>query len=129
MSFLDSIKEKVMGGNQSDQAMKIINQLITESGGLDGLVDRFEVAGFGDRIESWLSAGPNRPISGEQILKIFGVKQLQSLATRFGLEPHEVANHLATQLPKVVDKLSPEGKIPSFNQYKEKMSQWRHLFH
>lgn len=129
MGFLESIKEKIMGGNQQDQTMKIISQLISESGGLEGFVERFEVAGFGDRIESWLSPSPNLPITSDQLQKILGLSHLESLATRFGVDPYQLLNQLSKQLPKIIDQLSPDGHVPTIDQYKIKMDQWRHLFH
>lgn len=129
MGFLDSIKEMLTGKGQSDQAVQIISQLIAESGGLEGFVDRFEVAGHGDKIESWLSPGPNLPITPDQIKNIIGLSHLESLASRFGIEPYQLTNQLSKHLPKMIDRLTPDGYIPSIEQYKLKMDQWRHLFH
>ena len=41
--------------------------LLQNSGGVDGLVERFQQAGLGDTLQSWISQGENLPISAERI--------------------------------------------------------------
>ena len=36
-------------------------------GGLGGLMDKFNQAGLGDLLQSWIATGPNPAISGEQL--------------------------------------------------------------
>lgn len=129
MGFLEAIREKVIGVNQHDQSMKIISLLIAESGGLRGLVEKFEAEGLDEKIESWLSPNPNLPITSEQIEHVLGFVEIESLSARFGKEPYQLSALLARDLPKFIDRLSPDGNMNMIDQYKLKMDQWRHLFH
>lgn len=118
MGIMETIKDKVFGSGQEGQTMKMISQLITDSGGLGGLTEKFNAAGLGATMKSWLSsAGTKLPISPEQIQKVVGAPQLQSLATKFGLSTTQVSSELSASLPNLIGKLNPEGvKIPGFKQ-------------
>jgi len=110
MSIIDTIKDKIASGAQGGQAMRMVSQLVTDSGGLDGLVGKFNAAGFGDMIKSWLTpAAKPQSISPDQIQKVVGAAEVQSLATKFGLETNEVTSSLASHLPKLIDKFSAGG--------------------
>jgi uncharacterized protein YidB (DUF937 family) len=84
-----------------------------QTGGLSGLVERFQQAGLGDVIGSWVGTGRNLPISGEQIRQALGNDRLQQISEETGLPPEETAEHLSGVLPEAVDKLTPEGQVPS----------------
>lgn len=129
MSFLDSIKSTVtdaMSGNAN--VMNIAKQLLDENGGVEGLVAKFKAAGFENVIQSWVSNGTNLSITPEQINTILGSSQIQSLAAKFGFDAKAVSSTLATGLPMFIDKLSPEGKIPSMNDIASKISSLKGLF-
>jgi uncharacterized protein YidB (DUF937 family) len=84
-----------------------------QSGGLAGLVSNFQKNGLGDVVSSWVSTGKNLPISAEQIQKVFGNQQVSQIAQRVGIEPEKVTTTLASVLPGLVDRLTPNGKLPS----------------
>ena len=107
MSVLDTIKDKVTGGSHEGQMMRMVSQLVTESGGLDGLVEKFNAAGFGDTIKSWLSPGSPRSITPDQIQKVLGVSEVQSLASKFGYDTNQVTSNLASHLPEMIQQFSP----------------------
>ncbi|MDD4974887.1 MAG: YidB family protein, partial [Bacteriovorax sp.] len=116
--ILDTIKDKLHIEGSQGQSMRMISQLITESGGMNGLVQKFNTVGFGDKIKSWLSPGAKLPISSEEIQKVLGPSLLQSLATKFGMNTNQVSSEVATQLPKLVGKLSPDAEIPKVSDLK-----------
>lgn len=127
MSFLDAIKDKVMGENQPRQTTRLISELINECDGLDGLVEKFNASGFGDTIATWLSPGQNRPVTSEQIQKILGPTLIHRLSIKFGLDTNLVASQLAAQLPKYIDKLTPDGQVPTTEQINTKMDEWKNV--
>jgi uncharacterized protein YidB (DUF937 family) len=51
-------------------------------------------------------------VSGQQVASALGPDQMNQLAQSTGLSQSEVADHLADQLPTVVDKLTPDGSVP-----------------
>lgn len=82
-------------------------------GGLDGLLQRFQNAGMGDAVASWIGGGPRLPISADQIRAALGGGPLRTLAEGAGLSEDETALHLSTLLPQIVDKLTPDGQLPA----------------
>jgi integrase len=47
----------------------------------------------------------------DQIQKVLGSEQVNALAAKIGVDPAQASHFLAEYLPKVVDKLTPEGKV------------------
>jgi uncharacterized protein YidB (DUF937 family) len=115
MGLLGDILSKVKGGGSQGAIVDAITGLLQskEVGGLDGLVQKFTKGGLGDIISSWVGTGANLPISPEQIQKGLGPTQLSQMASQLGISPDAVSKQLAKVLPGVVDKLTPEGKIPA----------------
>ncbi|HJV83484.1 YidB family protein [Noviherbaspirillum sp.] len=83
-----------------------------QAGGLHGLVEQFSEAGLGNVIHSWIGAGQNVPITGEQLHQALGEGQLQQIAEETGLAENETADRLSEMLPDLVDRLTPAGHIP-----------------
>jgi len=98
-------------GANPDLAAALLD-LVKERGGLDALVRRFQEAGLGDVIASWVSTGPNRPISPDDLAKILDPEQLASLSRRAGVAIARVPEALAALLPTFVDRLTPDGELP-----------------
>lgn len=82
-------------------------------GGLGGLVAKFQQAGLGDVISSWIGSGQNQAISGEQIGNVLGNDVLSGLAKQLGGSSGDVASQLSSILPQLVDKLTPAGQAPA----------------
>ncbi len=85
----------------------------SESGGLEGMTQKFNANGLGDIMSSWVSKGENLPISPEQILQVFGSGQVQQIGERLGVSSGEASGGIADILPQIVDKLTPDGSLPS----------------
>ena len=83
-----------------------------QGAGLTGLVRTFQDNGLGDVVRSWVSSGPNLPISASQLQQALGSDTLKSIAAKAGLETEAVTSQLAALLPALVDKLTPDGKVP-----------------
>ena len=119
MSFFDEIRDKVVGavGGMKGEHSGLIDSIMSmvtdkEAGGLEGLVNTFKERGLGDKISSWISTGRNLPISNDQVQQGIGKEQIQQLAEKMGLSPEDAKSKLAELLPDIIDKLTPEGKIP-----------------
>jgi uncharacterized protein YidB (DUF937 family) len=115
MGLLDSILSAVSGkGDTSEKAaplIGILSGLLTQSGGLQGLANKFSQSGQGDAFSSWVGLGENQSISSNQIQEVIGSDQVRAIAARMGVDPEMASNFLAEYLPKIVDKLTPAGKI------------------
>jgi len=90
-----------------------------QSGGLSGLVEKVAAGGLGDQVASWVGTGNNIPITAEQIQEVLGSSFVQGLAQKMGINSADVAGSLASLLPQVVDKLTPDGQVPANNQLLE----------
>jgi uncharacterized protein YidB (DUF937 family) len=82
-------------------------------GGLGGLLGQFQKNGLGDVIGSWIGPGQNQPIAPNQLGSALGPAVLTSLAQRTGLSEQDLLSHLSQVLPDVVDKLTPDGRLPT----------------
>lgn len=67
---------------------------------------------MGEIIASWISIKPNLPLSAEQIQSVFGAEQIQAVAQKLGVDSQAASSGLASVLPSVVDKLTPDGTVP-----------------
>ena len=83
------------------------------AGGLGGLLNQFQQSGLGDVMKSWIGTGPNQPISPNQLGSALGPKIIQVLAQKTGMSEQELTAQLSQILPGVVDKLTPNGRLPS----------------
>ena len=100
---------------QNPQLVQAVMSLLSNDGpvgGLPGLMAKFQQAGLGNVIASWLSAGPNQGISGEQLSQVLGSGPLSQIAAQLGVGPGAAAGQLAQVLPGLVDHLSPQGQAP-----------------
>ena len=119
MGFFDEaggLLKQVFSGqdNQSGMLESIMGILkSSESGGAEGLLNTFNENGLGDLMSSWIGKGENLPISPEQIQQVLGSDQVQQIAEKLGISTDEASSGLAEMLPKIVDKLTPEGSLPT----------------
>jgi len=108
MGLLDG----VIGGIVGAEMVTVVNGLIEKHGGLSGMVEQFKTQGLGDTIKSWVSTGPNLPISPDQVHQALGSDTMTQLASKLGMTPQELSAKLSTVLPQVVDKMTPTGVVP-----------------
>ncbi|MCX5306858.1 YidB family protein [Streptomyces sp. NBC_00160] len=80
---------------------------------LGGLLDMLTKSGLADQAQSWIGTGDNQSVSGAQIAEALPDEALQKAAAQAGVSPEEAADQIARALPTAVDRLSPEGQLPS----------------
>lgn len=127
MGILDSLlKNPEVLGNVADfvssnpQLAKAAMSLFSSSdasvggaGGIGGLLESLQAEGLGDIVQSWLGGGDNKAISPDQVRSALGPDTLAQFAEKAGIgADSEASTVLAGLLPTLVDKLSPEGKLP-----------------
>ena len=115
MGLLDSILGAASGEGgapgQANPLMGIVGGLLAQSGGLQGLASKFAQSGQGNAFQSWVGMGENEAISSNQIQNALGSEQVKALAAKMGIDPAQASSFLAEYMPKIVDKLTPAGKI------------------
>lgn len=83
------------------------------SGGLGDLLNSFNQAGHGDVANSWVKDGPEREAAPQQIEQSIGPDVLAQLEKATGLSKDELLQRLGQALPKAVDALTPDSRIPT----------------
>jgi uncharacterized protein YidB (DUF937 family) len=115
MGFLDSILSAVSGKDDTsgggNQLLGVLSGLLAQSGGVQGLASKFSQSGQGDAFSSWVGMGENQPVSTNQVQEALGSDQIRAIATKMGVDPNLASQFLAEYLPKIVDKLTPTGKV------------------
>ena len=135
MGLLDSVLGSVMGGQQhasatgaggglgslismvanNPQLMQVVTGMLSNDGGqggLGGLMAKFQQAGLGDVVGSWVGSGQNQPVSGEQLTDVLGADTMAELADKLGTSQNDAASQLSNILPGLIDKLTPHGTAP-----------------
>jgi len=82
-------------------------------GGLGGLMAKFQNAGMGGVLGSWVGNGQNEPISGDQLTNVLGNDEMAGFAEKAGMSQNDAANQLSNILPGLIDKLTPNGNAPA----------------
>lgn len=82
-------------------------------GGLGGLLDKLQKGGLGDVANSWVGPGQNKPVSPGQLGPALGNDLIKTLSQRSGIPEDELMKQLSQILPGVVDKLTPQGRVPT----------------
>lgn len=88
------------------------NQTGSTGGGLGRLLSSFQQAGSGHIAQSWVGNGPNQPVSPQQLQTVFGEDQVQTMSRQSGMAPHDFLSQLSQHLPRVVDGMTPNGRMP-----------------
>ena len=82
-------------------------------GGLSDLVQKFQNSGHGDAVNSWVGPGANAPIQPAQVGSALGQQTISDLARQSGLSEQELLAQLAQALPGIVNRLTPNGRLPT----------------
>ncbi|MBN9411469.1 MAG: DUF937 domain-containing protein [Burkholderiales bacterium] len=101
------------GAADAGQLVTVVNELLKQTGGLAGLLQKFQAGGLGQIAASWIGKGDNLPVSADQLTQVLGHPLIAGLASKIGLDTGLVASLLAKGLPSVVDQMTPEGSIPA----------------
>jgi len=127
MGILDDLLGKNAGGlaamaMKNPQVIAAIASLLSSkdasvggTGGLAGLVQAFQGKGMGDMMSSWISTGPNPPATADQMASVLGPDTLSQFAAKAGVPHGDAGGLLASLLPAVIDRLTPQGRVPESN--------------
>jgi uncharacterized protein YidB (DUF937 family) len=92
-------------------------------GGLGGLLNKLQQGGLGSAANSWVGSGQNQPASPGQLGSALGPNILKTLAQQSGLSEDELTKQLSQVLPGLVDKLTPNGRLPTMAELSNMMEQ------
>src|SRR5262250_2704374 len=80
---------------------------------LSDIVQRFDKNGQGDIARSWVGPGENKQVSPAQMGAVLDPGAVDQLAEATGIDRDELLAGLARTLPRVVDRLTPDGRLPT----------------
>jgi uncharacterized protein YidB (DUF937 family) len=123
VSLLDQVLTRVLSSPQTAGAgaapagitgvlMNLLGGGNGNAGGLSGILSSLQQAGLGDIAQSWIGNGPNQPISPQELHRVLGDDQVQSMARQADIAPHDLLTQLSQHLPRVVDGMTPNGQLP-----------------
>lgn len=90
--------------------------------GLRDLMNSFKTTGHGDIADSWVKPGvPTQGLTPDQVEHAIGTDNLAEISKRTGIPREELLSRLATAIPETVDRLTPEGEMPSENEARSRL--------
>ncbi len=118
MGLLDEVLAMAgSSGAQQTQHASALSAIMTyinspQVGGIAGLQSMFQQGGLGHIVSSWIGSGPSVPVSADQLQNVLHSGALQAAAQKAGMDPTQLTGMMATLLPHLVDKLTPNGQVP-----------------
>ncbi|TDR90138.1 uncharacterized protein YidB (DUF937 family) [Enterovirga rhinocerotis] len=76
---------------------------------LDSLLDRFRGGGLGDKVDSWVGPGENKPVAPTELNSVLDERTLGELEKATGLPRDQLLQQLSSVLPQAISKLSSGG--------------------
>lgn len=104
---------QMLGTDQSGEGAQGPLSGASLTSGLKDLLDRFRQSGHEDKAQSWVSTGANKSIAPQELEQTLGEERIQWLVEQTGMPREELLRGLSSELPDAIDKLTPEGRIPT----------------
>ena len=121
MGLLNGILRGVAGAG----VLALVGKLVNENGGMENMLGTLREKGLAGAVGSWMGSGQNEPVTADQMRTALGPDRIDGLAKSSGMTSDEVSDHIATTLPTVVDRLTPEGYLSEENPFEEDESTTR----
>jgi uncharacterized protein YidB (DUF937 family) len=83
------------------------------SGGLGNLIRDLQASGHGEAADSWVHPGPNQQIPPRDLARSLGGDTVDALSRQTGMNRDDLLEQLSQHLPDFVDKLTPQGRLPT----------------
>lgn len=119
MSILDGIMSALAGQQHPEMNQQQHSNLVQTAlemfgnhAGLSGLLSSAESHGLGSVVQSWIGNGPNQGIAPQNLEGLLGQDRISQFANRAGIPSGIASVALARILPTVIDKITPNGKLP-----------------
>ena len=116
----ESLKGLISGDENVSKMLGTVKKAIDDHG-LDAVLEKFRASGLDDKVESWISKGKNAALSPDEVKSALG-DLLDGFAAKAGVAKDQAADGIAKALPELVDKLTPDGEVPSADKVKSELS-------
>lgn len=110
MSLFDDLKSAISSGDTKQLQSRLED--VTGGLDLDALRQKFEEAGLGEKVKSWIGTGENEPVTAAEVKQAMGEDRLQEIAAKSGTDVDTAARETAETLPQAVDRMTPAGHVP-----------------
>ncbi len=107
--------QSAAGGIDPKILMGIVGALMSNGGGLSGILGKLQQGGLGDAAASWVGTGANKPVSADALGGALGPDLMGMIASQLGGNQQQAAGTVADLLPDLIDKLTPQGQMPTDN--------------
>jgi uncharacterized protein YidB (DUF937 family) len=104
-----------LGGIKGMALMALLAYMMRGQGGRQGLAamtEQLRGAGLGEQVDSWVGPGQNRDIRPEDLARAIPPQALDDIERHTGMGRDEVLSELSRGLPGMVDRLTPQGRLP-----------------
>ncbi|WP_443068821.1 YidB family protein [Streptomyces sp. NBC_01361] len=118
-SLLGGLLGDKAGGSAGGVLTSLLAAFAKSQGGsaggnpLGGLLETLAKSGLGGQAQSWVGTGSNEQLTQDQVKEALPDATLQKVAAESGVSPDQAAHGIASALPTAVDKLTPQGEVPS----------------
>jgi uncharacterized protein YidB (DUF937 family) len=100
------------GTSAAGMLPQLLLAAIAHEGGVGGLMQKFQSAGLGGTIATWIGTGDNQSVSPASLQQVLSPETLQALAEKTGLPMGQLLAMASQHLPQMVDGLTPNGQVP-----------------
>lgn len=119
MSTFDTVVQQIakatgLGATAEPFIKGLASYIFNKSGGVSGLLQKFDNAGLGDIARSWTAgSGTMRSIDAGQIRSVLGSEALQEIGKEAGVNQGLVATYAASALPPLIRTFTSGGAMPA----------------
>ncbi|MCO5334596.1 MAG: OmpA family protein [Pyrinomonadaceae bacterium] len=114
-SIIEIAKSKLgLGGDQAGSVLAALLRYAADpaNGGFSAFLDKFRSAGLSSVVDSWIGGGTGEAVTAEQFVSAIGSEAVGSIASDAGVSNDEASAAIATMMPGLVDKLTPDAELP-----------------
>jgi len=120
MGMQDSLDK--LGGQQGQEGGMATIQKLFGCNRMQDIMSKLSKNGLSQQVQSWVAKGPNQPISGGDVRRAVDPGVLSQVAKQQGMSQQEVCDQVAKALPEMVNKATPDGKMPSEDPFSKSTS-------
>jgi OmpA-OmpF porin, OOP family len=102
-----------LGSSAGPLVREVLNMITGSPGGVAGFIKKFESAGLGQEVSSWLGRRDAPAMSSQLVDRMIGPAAIDGIANRLGLSAANTSSAVAYMLPKLIGALTPGGTVPT----------------
>jgi uncharacterized protein YidB (DUF937 family) len=109
---------KGLGGGGGGNVLQSLMKIADAHGGIGAIVGKLTSGGspLATKAQSWIGTGSNEPARPHEVEQALGSDTVDAVAKDANVSHEEAKSGLAAVLPQLVDRLSPDGKLPDLGQ-------------